>query len=240
MARHPRPDDPEDRRSRHDLHERTALPNSPARPPRQHPADLREREKAQVRSHARVHPEFTEILGPSACRGAVGGPGARRGLSPRAVGRRRCRWRWSPAAARRACAAAPGRSSVGSPRATTWTAKSRVRERVPTRVSVHVTSRTSPARTGATELHVGVRREQPLVAVGADAHLGGHVAEQLEAVGAVDQVAGVVGVGVRHVAAVHDGGADFCPAPGRVTPRPSPGRAGGRGTRRPRRAWCRG
>ena len=31
------------------------------------------------------------------------------------------------------------------------------------------------------ELHVGVRREQPLVAVGADAHLGGHVAEQAQA-----------------------------------------------------------
>ena len=54
------------------------------------------------------------------------------------------------------------------------------------------------------ELHVGVRREQALVAVGADAHLGGHVAEQAEAVGAVDEVAGVVGVGVGHVAAVHD------------------------------------
>ncbi len=65
-----------------------------------------------------------------------------------------------------------------------------------------VTSSTSPARTGATELHVGVRREQPLVTVGADAHLGGDVAEQAERVGAVDEVAGVVGVGVGHVAAV--------------------------------------
>ena len=52
------------------------------------------------------------------------------------------------------------------------------------------------------ELDVGVRREQPLVAVGADAHLGRDVAEQAEAVGAVDQVAGVVGVRVRDVAAV--------------------------------------
>ena len=41
----------------------------------------------------------------------------------------------------------------------------------------------------APELHVGVRREQPLVAVEPDAHLGGHVAEQAQRVRAVDQVA---------------------------------------------------
>ena len=55
---------------------------------------------------------------------------------------------------------------------------------------------------GSEELHVGVRREQALVAVGDDAHLGRHVAEQPEAVRPVHEVAGVVGVGVRDVAAV--------------------------------------
>ena len=70
------------------------------------------------------------------------------------------------------------------------------------------------------ELHVGVGREQPLVAVGADAHLGGHVAEQAEDVGAVDQVAGVVGVAVRHVAAVRHRQADSRRVRSAVMPRP--------------------
>ena len=47
------------------------------------------------------------------------------------------------------------------------------------------------------ELHVRVRREQALVAVGADAHLGGDVPERGQRVGAVDEVAGVVGVASR-------------------------------------------
>ena len=49
------------------------------------------------------------------------------------------------------------------------------------------------------ELHVGVRREQTLVAVGADAHLRRHVPEQAQEVRSVDQVTGVVRVAVRHV-----------------------------------------
>ena len=45
--------------------------------------------------------------------------------------------------------AAPGRSAVAAPRATTWTAKSMTRDLVPTRTSSQLTSSTSPARTGA-------------------------------------------------------------------------------------------
>jgi DNA-binding MarR family transcriptional regulator len=54
------------------------------------------------------------------------------------------------------------------------------------------------------ELHVGVGREQALVAVGPDAHLGGDVAEQPEHVGPVHQVPAVVGVAVLHVPALGD------------------------------------
>ena len=59
------------------------------------------------------------------------------------------------------------------------------------------------------ELHVGVRREQALVAVRADAHLRGDVTEGCQGVGAVDEVAGVVGVAVGHVAAVDDAEPDL-------------------------------
>jgi hypothetical protein len=88
--------------------------------------------------------------------------------------------------------------------------KSKVRERVPTRVISQTISRhVAGPQPGAWILDVGVRRDRPIVAVGADAHLGRDVAEQAEAVGPVDQVAGVVGVGVRDVAAVHHAGADL-------------------------------
>ena len=60
------------------------------------------------------------------------------------------------------------------------------------------------------ELHIRVRREQPLVAVGLDADLGRHIAEQREDVGTVDQVPGVVRVAVRHVAPVRRGQPDCC------------------------------
>src|SRR3954462_2770430 len=55
----------------------------------------------------------------------------------------------APAGGAPAPAAAPGLAAGGVPRATTRTARSRVRDRVPTRDSVQVISRTSPARTGA-------------------------------------------------------------------------------------------
>ena len=55
---------------------------------------------------------------------------------------------------------------------------------------------------GRAELHVGVRSEQPLVAVHPDARLGRHVAEQPEHVGTVHQVPAVVGVPVLHVPAL--------------------------------------
>ena len=64
------------------------------------------------------------------------------------------------------------------------------------------------------ELHVGVRREQALVAVRPDAQLRRDVAEAAEAVGAVDEVPGVVGVGVGDVPAVRDGEAE--PGVGRL------------------------
>ncbi len=54
------------------------------------------------------------------------------------------------------------------------------------------------------ELHGGVRGEQPLVTVDADAQLGRDVAEQRQHVGAVDEVAGVVSVAVWDVPAVGD------------------------------------
>src|SRR3954452_18841689 len=60
------------------------------------------------------------------------------------------------------------------------------------------------------ELHVGVRREQPLVTVGLDAHLGRDITEECEHIGAVDQVPGVVRVAVRHVPPGGDGQSDGC------------------------------
>lgn len=55
------------------------------------------------------------------------------------------------------------------------------------------------------ELDIGVRREEPFVAVGTGADLGRHVAEQGQAAGAVDEVAGVVRMAEGHVTAVDDG-----------------------------------
>src|SRR3954454_9654869 len=57
---------------------------------------------------------------------------------------------------------------------------------------------------GGPKCDLVVSREQPFVTVGADAQLGRRVPEQAEDVGAVDQRAAVVGVCVRHVAAVRD------------------------------------
>ena len=73
----------------------------------------------------------------------------RRAVPSVSPGRRRCRSRSWPAAAGRARRAAPGRSAVAAPRATTWTANASPRERVPTRVISQLISSTSPARTGA-------------------------------------------------------------------------------------------
>ena len=101
---------------------------------------------------------------------------------------------WSPRSARRA----PRRRRTPAsrpPRATTWTVKSSVRGcGCPTRTSVAGDLEDVAGADGLQELHVGVRREEPLVAVGADADLGGDVAEQAQRVGAVDEVAGVVRV----------------------------------------------
>ena len=115
------------------------------------------------------------------------------------------RWRWWPRAARRA-SAPPTPDTLRAVRAPTTRARegrvSATARADPDHLGGHLEHVAGPHR--RPELHVGVRREQALVAVGADAHLGGHVAEQAEAVGAVDEVAGVVGVGVGHVAAVGD------------------------------------
>ena len=159
-----------------------------------------------------------------------------------AAGRRRCRWRWWPPAAGRAPPRRPAGPAVAAPRATTWTVRSSVAAAGadPGHRRGDLEDVAGPHRRA--ELHVGVRREQALVAVGADAHLGGDVAEQPERVGAVDEVAGVVGVGVRHVAAVRHGECRrrvgrSCGLPvglrwrdQRVDEVAAP----------PRRAWCRG
>ena len=84
----------------------------------------------------------------------------------------------------------------------TW--RSRVRLRVPTRTTSASISITSPARTGAlncTSEYDANRPSSPSVRMHTSVATS---PKQAERVGAVDQVAGVVGVAVRHVAAVHD------------------------------------
>ena len=69
----------------------------------------------------------------------------------------------------------------GAPRPTTVAVKRISRDRRPTRTSSARDLEDVAGPDRRAELHVGVRREQALVAVGADAHLGGDVAEEPEA-----------------------------------------------------------
>ena len=89
------------------------------------------------------------------------------------------------------------RRASGLPRPTTRTSNSisRLRRADPDQLGLDLDDVAGPHR--RPELHVGVRREQPLVAVGADAHLGGDVAERGQRVGAVDEVARRSGRGCR-------------------------------------------
>ena len=199
MARHPRTRPPEDRRSCHDLHERTAhtqLPRSRALV--NTPLTCDERAKAQVSGHAPFTRSSQNFRTSSACRpqretrtrpaGVGSQPSGRRdhdGAGRRGGEQRRVEQRGGAGPLRGRLAAGDhvdGEVEAARPGAD------------PGQRAGHLEDVAGPDR--REELHVGVRREQPLVAVGADAQLGGDVAEQLQAVGAVDQVAGVVGVGV--------------------------------------------
>ena len=223
------------------------------RPGCQPVADLRERANPQVNGPCRAEKSerpYSRLRGVSWRRHADGGAARlgtcqsrRRGPS---AGRRRdhdgAGGAWWPAAARRAPRAAPGRSCVAAPRATTWTVKSSARLRVPARTRVQVISRTSPARTGwrnCTSEYDAKSPSSPSVRM----HISVATSpNRPERVGAVDEVAGVVGVGVGDVAAVHHGGADE-PVERRVVEAirtPFAGGSGRRGTTRPRRGWCPG
>ena len=99
-------------------------------------------------------------------------------------------------------------SAVAAPRATTSRRSPCTRRRVPDPDHLAVTSSTSPARTGPGTARRSTTRTAPRRRrCGCTPRWRRRRTGR--GVGAVDQVAGVVGVAVRHVAAVRDGRADL-------------------------------